>query len=261
MALSSYLAQQLAEWFDGTAMPAAPTTVYVGLFTAGGTELSGNGYARIPIDAWGAVTDGDNEFTVSNSQDEVSPTATGSNWATATQIRLYDAITSGNALSSLTALTSSRTVTVGGYAVFPAGSFTFHMPTTTASDYLAQQICEWISGTTFPTAPTNVYLGLLTSVPAEISGNGYSRAAISAATWDTPTDSGSAWVTANGAVVVSGTATSDWTATPNYALFDASSGGNQLTTTEAMGVSLTITSGGYARFPVGDIDLSFPYAA
>jgi hypothetical protein len=261
MALSSYLAQQLAEWFDGTTMPAAPSTVYVGLFTAGGAELSGNGYARIPINAWGSVTAGSGEYTVSNAEDEVTPTATGSNWATATQFRLYDSLSGGNALTSLTALDEPRTVTVGGFATFLAGTFTFHMPTTTASAYLAQQICEWIAGITFPAAPSTVYLGLLTSAPAEISGNGYTRAPIPAATWATPSDTGSAWATSNSSAVVTGTATVNWSATPNYALFDALSGGNQLTTTEAMGVSLSITAGGYAYFPANDIDVSFPYAA
>lgn len=261
MALSSYLAQQLAEWISGTAMPSAPSTVYVGLFTAGGSELSGNGYARIAVDDWGAAQVGGSEVTISNSEDEESPVATGTDWAEVTQIRLYDAATDGNALSSLTALTAARTVTVGGAAEFPAGSLTFSVSTTELSEYLATEICEWIGGTDMPAAPS-VHLGLFTSVPAEISGDGYSRAPL--ASWGEPADTGSAWTTTIDAAAVTGTATSDWTATPNYGLFDALSTGNQLSVTEAMEVSLTITAGGYARFrPTDDtpVRFTFPYAA
>ncbi len=258
MALSSYLALQLAEWVGGTTMPAAPATVYVALYNAG-TELTGNNYARLAISSWGDIEAGAGEMTVSNDTAVTSNAATGSNWAEATHFRLYDAATSGNALSSLTALTDPRTVTVGGVAEFPAGAFTFHMPTTDATTYLATQICEWIAGITFPAAPTSVWLAYYTTTPTELSGNGYTRGEV--ATWSTPDDTGTAWHTANDAIVRSGTATSSWSTATDYALFDASTSGNQLSTTEDMTTPLSITAGGYGRHTAGQIQASFPYAA
>lgn len=54
-ALPPNMQTSLAAWFRGTAFPAAPTTLYVALFSvvptgdSGGTEMSGGGYARKSI--------------------------------------------------------------------------------------------------------------------------------------------------------------------------------------------------------------------
>lgn len=255
MALSSYLAQRLALWVAGTTMPAAPSTVYVALF-ASGTELTGNGYARLAIDSWGAVTEGDGEVTVSNDELEIGSAASGT-WSAATHFRFYDAATSGNALSSLTALTASRTVTSGGVPVAQAGAFTFSMATDVASVYLATQVCEWISGITFPAAPSSVYVGYHAAGGSELSGNGYARAEI--ATWSTPAVVSSAYETSNDATVTSGTATSTWTANATAIFYDAATTGNALTVGRTF--ASTVSAGGYNIHTAGQLVVRFPYAS
>jgi hypothetical protein len=256
MAASQYLATQVVNWIRGTSMPAASSTRYIGLFT-GGTELSGNGYARLVVNAWGSITEGGGEVTVANGEAEVSAEATG-DWATATQFRYYDAATSGNALTGLTALTNPRTVLAGGVAEFAAGELTFTIPTTELGSYLANQIVEWITGLTFPSAPATCYAGWYTSVPTEISGSGYARGAI---TWGSVEDITTAMRCRNSAAVVSGTATATWTATPNYAIHDAATSGNRLSAIEAMATSRTIGEGGFARVPANGLSFQMSYAA
>lgn len=56
---------------------------------------------------------------------------------------------------------------------------------------LADDILNWLKGSTFPAAPANTYVALLTAVPtkndgtglAEVSGSSYAREAIAAAGW------------------------------------------------------------------------------
>jgi hypothetical protein len=257
MAASQYLATQIVNWIRGTAMPTESSTRYIGLFTAGGTELSGLGYTRVAVDAWGSISEAGGEVTVANAQAEVSPEAT-SDWATVTQFRIYDAATSGNALSSLTALTTPRTVLSGGVAEFAAGDFTFTISTTELGSYLANQIVEWLTGVAFPTAPATCYAGWYSSVPTEISGSGYARGAI---TWGSAEDITTAMRVRNSAAVVSGEASATWTATPNYAVHDASSAGNRISAIEAMTESITVGEGGFARVATNGVSFQMSYAA
>lgn len=256
MALSSYLANQVIAWVRGTNMPAAPATIYISLHTAGGAELTGNGYARIPAAAWGAITVGGGEVSVSNSSAVTTPTATGA-WLEATHFRLNDAATAGNALSSLTALTEARTVAENGRAEFGSGAFTFSVPTTTASVYLATQVCEWISGVAFPAAPTTCHVGWHDAGGTEVSGNGYARGPI---TWGAAEDTGVAIRCRNSAVVTGGTATANWVATPNVAIYDALSAGNALSSVVSQ-TSVSITAGGYPQVRVDEAICLVPYAA
>lgn len=257
MAASQYLATSVVNWVRGTAMPAASATRYIGLFTAGGTELSGNGYARIVVNAWGTITEGGGEVTVANAEIESSAEATG-DWLAATQFRIYDAATSGNALSSLTALTTPQTVLSGGTAELAIGDLTFTISTSELGSYLANQIVEWLTGIAFPTAPATCYAAWYTSVPAELSGSGYSRGAI---TWGTAEDITTAMRCRNSAAVVSGTATASWTASPNFAVHDASSSGNALSSVQALEESITVGSGGFARIAANGLSFSMSYAA
>ena len=76
----------------------APTTWYVGLQTAspsdsaGGTEVSGGGYARQSV-AWTLTSGG--VAQASNTSAITFPTAT-TDWGTVTHAGIYDAATSGN---------------------------------------------------------------------------------------------------------------------------------------------------------------------
>lgn len=256
MAASQYLATSVVNWIRGTAMPAASSTRYIALFTAGGTELSGGDYARLVVNAWGSITEAGGEVTVANSEVEVSAEATG-DWAAVTQFRIYDAATDGNALTGLTALTTPQTVLTGGTAEFAIGDLTFTISTSELGSYLANQIVEWITGVAFPDAGT-CYAGFYTSVPAELSGSGYSRGAI---TWGSAEDITTAMRCRNSAAVVTGTATASWTATPNFAVHDASSAGNALSSVQALDESITVGDGGFARIAANGVTFQMSYAA
>ena len=107
---SDYLENKvLAHVFGGSAYT-APTTIYVGLFTAdpgesgSSNEVSGNGYLRQSM----AFTVSTN--TATNTANVEFPTATGS-WGTITHIGIMDALTTGNLLYH-TALTTSKVIDV-----------------------------------------------------------------------------------------------------------------------------------------------------
>jgi hypothetical protein len=98
--------------------------VYLSLYTSNpdeddsGTEISGNGYARIAVDfnaaSGGSATGPDavKEFT-----------ASGGSWGTVTHFGLHDASTSGN-LIYYGALTASKTIADGDTLRFAADSVT-----------------------------------------------------------------------------------------------------------------------------------------
>ena len=78
----------------------------MGLFTsdptdsASGTEVAGNGYARVQIDnKMAAATTGVDNSTIVNNADITFPTATGGAFGTVTHIGIFDASTSGNLLA------------------------------------------------------------------------------------------------------------------------------------------------------------------
>ena len=83
-AMSDYLENEILDHILATGAYTAPTNVYVGLSTASfaddnsGTELTGNGYARVAV-TFGAAASG----TASNSAAVEFSAATGS-WGTVT---------------------------------------------------------------------------------------------------------------------------------------------------------------------------------
>ena len=101
MSFTNYLEDKvLNHVFGGTAYT-APSTLYVGLFTAapgetgGGTEVSGNGYARqsAAMSVSGtSPTEADNDAAIE------FPTATG-NQGTISHAGVFDASTGGNLLA------------------------------------------------------------------------------------------------------------------------------------------------------------------
>lgn len=107
---SDYLNSQILNWLKGSTFVAAPTTTYVALFTTaptsdagtGGTEVSGNAYARQPITSssgWSAISGGATAAEqISNAAVITFPTPTGGGWGTVLAVGLYDALTSGNLL-------------------------------------------------------------------------------------------------------------------------------------------------------------------
>ena len=119
MAFSNYLANEiLDDVFSGNAY-SVPSTFYLALYTAtpnaggGGTELSGNGYARQTV----AFTT--TAQTSSNTAAVEYPTATAS-WGTITSVGVFDALTSGNLLA-FGNLTASKTIGTGDVLRIPTG--------------------------------------------------------------------------------------------------------------------------------------------
>lgn len=127
--VSQYLANAALNWYKGTAYPAAPTNVYVALYTTmptaadtGGTEVSGTGYARQPIAAstgWSALT-GTNPTNISNAA-LITYGAAGSAWGTCVGWAIRDALTAGNLLDLFT-LVSSQAINNGATASFAIGA-------------------------------------------------------------------------------------------------------------------------------------------
>ena len=93
--LTNYSEAEILQWLMTDETVARPTAWYVALFSAapgeagGGTELTGNGYARQAVDFG---TDG-----LTNTA-AVEFTAAGGNWVEATHMAILDASTSGNML-------------------------------------------------------------------------------------------------------------------------------------------------------------------
>jgi len=111
-AMSDYLENEILDHILGTGAYTMPTTVYVGLSTGSfnddnsGTELTGNGYARVSI-SFGAAASG----TASNDAAVEFSAATGS-WGTVSHFGLFDASSSGNLLIH-GALTASKVIETG----------------------------------------------------------------------------------------------------------------------------------------------------
>lgn len=95
------------------------------------------------------------------------------------------------------------------------------------SDYLENSFLDHFTGTASTTAPAAVYLGLSTASMnddnsgTELSGSGYARQAITFAA------AASASISNNAAVEFP-SATTSWGTISHWAIYDASTGGNQL---------------------------------
>lgn len=130
MSFSDYTEQAIVNWLcRGTAMPTAPTNVYIAAFTASPTdvgtsgEVVGNGYARIAVAAttaqWSAHGTGGPS---SNVNDILFAAAATANWGTVTHVARFDALTGGNMLD-WGALSVSKAVNVGDQLKIAAGSY------------------------------------------------------------------------------------------------------------------------------------------
>lgn len=140
-ALSDYLENKIVDHVLRATAYTAPVTVYVGLLTAapsdtgGGTEVSGNAYARVAITsgtaAWnntqgnttGASTGTDG--TIENAAVITFPTPTAG-WGTVTHWGVYDAATAGNLLF-YAPLTVSKTINTGDAVSFAAGALSLQI--------------------------------------------------------------------------------------------------------------------------------------
>lgn len=122
---SDYLENALLNQLFRGSSYSFPGTLYVGLYTAaptdagGGTEVSGNSYARVAVTVntsnWANSTAG----ATSNSNAITFPQASGS-WGTVVALGIFDASTSGNLLAWAD-LTTNKLVGNGDTPSFAAG--------------------------------------------------------------------------------------------------------------------------------------------
>jgi len=123
---SDYTENLLLNWLLTTNSATRPTAWFVGLFTAapsdtgGGTEVTGNGYARV---ATGTISISGTATTATNAAAIEFAAASGGNWGTITHAAIFDASTGGNMLA-WAPLTTSRTINSGDVFRIPAGSLT-----------------------------------------------------------------------------------------------------------------------------------------
>jgi hypothetical protein len=126
MSFSNFLELEILDHVFRNSAYTAPSTIYVALFTSapndagGGTEVSGNGYARQSM-AFSAASSG----SIANSGSVEFPTATGDQ-GTITHVGLFDASSSGNLLA-YGALTASKAVGSGDVFRFNAASLTISL--------------------------------------------------------------------------------------------------------------------------------------
>jgi len=122
-ALSDYAEKLLLDWMMTNGSATRPTAWYVALYTAapsdsgGGTEVSGNAYARQAVTFAAASTPGG---TTSNTG-AVSFTAAGGSWGTISHIGIFDTLTSGNLLWH-GSMTASKTIADGDTLEFAIGN-------------------------------------------------------------------------------------------------------------------------------------------
>ena len=119
MSFSNFLETEVLDHVFGGNAYTAPATHYLALFTGapgeagGGTEVSGNAYARQSV----AFTVSGNLAT--NTAAVEFPTATGS-YGTVTHVGVFDALTSGNLMCYAT-LSASKAIETGDVFRVPAG--------------------------------------------------------------------------------------------------------------------------------------------
>lgn len=114
-------------------------------------------------------------------------------------------------------------------------------------------VLQWTFTNGAVTRPTAWYLGLFTTAPGEagggteVSGGSYARQSV--------TFSVSGNLATNTAALEFPVATADWGTITHVAVYDASSGGNQIAYA-ALSTSKTIATGDVLRVPAGDLDIT-----
>lgn len=122
MSFTNYLEDAVLDHVFGGNAYTAPSTLYVGLFTAapsdtgGGTEVSGGGYARQTATF---TVSGTEPTEATNSAAIDYPTATA-DLGTITHVGVFDALTSGNLLA-YASVSTSKTINTGDVLRIPAG--------------------------------------------------------------------------------------------------------------------------------------------
>lgn len=116
------------------------------------------------------------------------------------------------------------------------------------SNYLENEILDWVNGGAFPTQPSATWVQLFNGSPDEdgLGGTGlYSRVAVDAGGWTTTTGA-TATITNTAAITISTAAASSASA-DNFGIFDNSTSGNLLFY-GALSTAKTIAVGDEVKF-------------
>lgn len=152
-AMSDFLENKLLDFlFRGQALGitgasaaagSGPTSLYIGLYTAnptdvaGGTEVTGNAYARVALTStlanWAGTqaaasttASSGTGGTTSNNAAITFPTPTPAGWGTVTGFGIFDAASGGNLLV-WSALTASKVINASDTVSFPASTLSFQI--------------------------------------------------------------------------------------------------------------------------------------
>lgn len=142
-AMSNYLENKLIDHIFRAQTFTPPATLYVALFTAtpsdigGGTEVSGAGYARVPVtsslanwagtQAAASTTASSGTSGTTSNNTAITFGAPTANWGVVTSFGVFDAASGGNLLI-WGALTAPKTVNNGDAApAFNAASLSFQI--------------------------------------------------------------------------------------------------------------------------------------
>jgi hypothetical protein len=111
------------------------------------------------------------------------------------------------------------------------------------------------------TETANYYVSLHSADPgltgaSELSGSGYARVAVSAATgsWTAPATNGANREITNAGAITFPTATGDWSTATHFGIWSASSGGNFIRG-DAITDPKTVENGDTATIPIGSLAL------
>jgi hypothetical protein len=121
-------------------------------------------------------------------------------------------------------------------------------------NYLSNQMLDTVLGAVAYTAPATVYIALYTVAPTgagggtEVSGGSYARVAVTNNLTNFP--SASAQSKSNGVLWNFGTATANWNTIVAAAVYDASTGGNELYW-GPLATPRTVLSGDSFNIPIG----------
>ena len=124
------------------------------------------------------------------------------------------------------------------------------------SDHSEALLSDWLMTNGTATRPTAWYVALYTAAPSdsgggtEVSGNGYSRQAVTFAAATSP-----GGTTSNTGDITFTAAGGDWGTITHIGIFDASTAGNLLWH-GAMTASKTVADGDTLQFSTGNIDLT-----
>ena len=120
---SEYLAGQIVDWMSQGTVDSPPTTVYVALFDADGTEVSTDfENDRVAVDA-------DTGWNVTNTSfenaDVVDFGEAAEDISDIEEVALYDAATDGNELAQYAMDSTPFNIAAGSSLQFPAGDLQF----------------------------------------------------------------------------------------------------------------------------------------